>query len=85
MTIQVELNAETEARLVAAARARGIALEKYVGILLHEVLGASQAGSGKLTLDELRTMLREIAEGSDKLPRLPTSAFSRESFYEDRL
>ena len=85
MTIQVELNAETEARLVAAAQARGIALEKYAGTLLHEVLAAAPAGSGKLSVDELHTMLREIAEGSDKLPHLPTSAFTRESFYEGRL
>jgi hypothetical protein len=85
MTIQVELNAETEARLVAAAQARGIALEKYAGTLLQELLAASPAGSGKLTGDELHTMLREIAEGSDKLPNPPMSAFTRDSFYEGRL
>jgi hypothetical protein len=26
-----------------------------------------------------------MAEGSEKLPNLPTESFSRESFYEDRL
>ena len=83
MTIQVELSSETEARLTAAAQARGVALEKYVGALLREVLTAAPAGSGKLTVDELHEMLSEIAEGSDKLPHLPTSAFTRESFYED--
>lgn len=82
MTIQVELSAETEARLVAAAQARGVALEKYAGTLLHEVLASPPTGSGKLTVDELCEMLKEIAEGSDKLPHLPTSAFTRESFYE---
>lgn len=30
-------------------------------------------------------MLAVIAEGSDKLPKVPTSAFTRESFYEERL
>ena len=69
----------------SVSRSQVAIIRQYAGILLHEVLGASQAGSGKLTLDELHTMLREIAEGSDKLPHLPTSAFSRESFYEDRL
>jgi hypothetical protein len=82
MTIQVELDPETETRLAAAAQARGMALEKYAGDLLHEALAAPRAGSGKLTLDELHAMLRDIAEGSDKLPQLPTTAFSRESFYE---
>ena len=85
MTIQVELTPETEARLTAAAQARGVALEQYAGTLLHEVLAAPPAGSGKLSADELNTMLSEIAEGSDRLPLVPTSAFTRESFYEGRL
>ncbi|MCL2659523.1 MAG: hypothetical protein FWD64_03275 [Acidobacteriaceae bacterium] len=85
MTIHVELNAETEARLAAAAEARGIALEKYVGTLLREALAAAPSGSGKMTVDDLRKMLGEIAEGAEKLPYLPTSAFTRESFYEGRL
>jgi hypothetical protein len=84
MTIQVELNPETEALLAAAAQARGIALEKYAGTLLHEVLAAPPAGSGKLTVDELHSMLHEIALGSDKLPHVDTSALTRESFYEGR-
>lgn len=84
MTIQVELSAETEARLAAAAQARGVALGKYAGTLLHEVLASPPTGFGKLTMDELHKMLGEIAEGSDKLPHLPTSAFTRESFYENR-
>ena len=85
MTIQVELTPETEARLTAAAQARGVALEQYAGTLLHEVLAAPPAGSGKLSVDELNIMLSEIAVGSDRLPHVPTSAFTRESFYKDRL
>lgn len=85
MTIQVELSPEAEARLAAAAQARGVALEKYVGTLLHEVLASPPTGSGRLTVDELHTMLGEIAEGSENLPHLSTSAFTRESFYDGRL
>ena len=84
MTIQVELKPETQARLAAEAEAHGVPVEQYAGSLLDEALALYPSGSGKLTLDELQTMLREIAEGSDKLPHVPTSAFSRESFYEDR-
>lgn len=83
MTIQVELSPETEARLAAAAQARGVAVEEYAGTLLREVLASPTTGTGKLTVDELHTMLKEIAEGSENLPQLPTSAFTRESFYED--
>lgn len=85
MTIQVELSAETVARLAAAAEARGIAPEKYASTLLHEVLALPSIGSGKFTVDELHKMLSEIAQGSEHLPHLPTSAFTRESFYEGRL
>jgi len=83
MTIQVELSPETEARLAAAAQARGVALEQYAATLLHGALVSSATGSGKLTVEEFHKMLRELAEGSEKLPQLPTSAFSRESLYED--
>ena len=40
---------------------------------------------GGLSVGELHAMLDAIAEGSEKLPKVPTSAFTRESFYEDRL
>ena len=53
--------------------------------LLQDVLGRPEAGSGKLTADDLNLMLRQMAEGSENLPPLPTSAFGRESFYEGRL
>jgi hypothetical protein len=85
MTIQVEVSPETEALLAAAAQARGVALEQYAGTLLHDALASSAMGSGRLTVEEFHKMLREIAEGSERLPQLPTSAFSRESFYEGRL
>jgi hypothetical protein len=84
MTIQVELNAETEARLIAAAQARGVALEKFVSALLYEAVAVSQEGTGRLTVSELHAMLNEIATGAEKLPHVPTTAFTRESFYEDR-
>lgn len=85
MTIQVELAPEAEARLAATAQAHGVALEQYVETLLHEVLASSPAGSEKLSVDELDSILREMAEGSERLPRVPTPAFTRESFYEGRL
>ena len=84
MTIQVELSPETEARLAAEAVLRGIAMEKYAGTLLQQVLTSRPAGSGRLTPEEMHAMLAEVAAGSQALPKLPTSAFTRESFYEDR-
>jgi len=82
MTIQVELSAEAEHRLVTAARDHGVAPEAFAGSLLQKALGAEDSGSGRLTAEELRTMLSQIGEGADRLPILPAAAFSRESFYE---
>jgi hypothetical protein len=40
---------------------------------------------GEPTVEEFQRMLEAKAQGSEKLPNLPTDSFSRESFYEDRL
>lgn len=85
MTIQVKLSPQAEARLASEALAHGIVPEKYAGRLLQDLLAPPAGASGKLTVDELNLMLSQIAEGSEQLPDLPTSAFTRESFYEDRL
>ncbi len=85
MTLRVDLNPETEARLVAQARSQGVPLEKLAERLLKEALTASSLPEGVMSVEEFHHMLGRMAEGSEKLPNLPTESFSRESFYEDRL
>jgi len=84
MTIQVELNAEVEAQLVAEARVRGIPLEKVAERLLQEALASRSGPQGNLTLEGFHAMLNALLAGSEGLPNLPTESFTRESFYEDR-
>ena len=84
MTIQVELSPEKEVLLTEEALLRGIAPEQYARQLLDEAISSHPAGRGRLTREELHAMLKRIGEGSEDRPKLPTSAFSRESFYEDR-
>jgi hypothetical protein len=84
MTIQVELNPEIEAQLVAEARVRGIPLEKVAERLLQEALTSLSVPQGNLTLEGFHTMLNALSAGSEGLPNLPTESFTRESFYEDR-
>lgn len=84
MTIQIELKPEIMEQLAAEAEAHGIPLEVYAERLLREALVTHSVPQGQLSVKELHAMLRAIAEGSDKLPKVPTSAFTRESFYEDR-
>jgi hypothetical protein len=85
MTIRVELNPETEARLKAEARAKGLPLEKVAEQLLREALSERPSPQGQMSVEEFHRMLAAMAEGSERLPDLPTESFSRESFYEDRL
>ena len=84
MTIQVELNAEIEAQLVAEARVQGIPLEKVAERLLQEALASRSVPQGNLTAEEFHAMLNALSVGSEGLPKLPTESFTRESFYEDR-
>jgi len=84
MTIQIELNPEIMERLAAEAAAHGIALEEYAERLLREAIATRAEPQGQISVAELHIMLNAIAEGSEKLPKVPTSAFTRESFYEDR-
>lgn len=85
MTIRVELTAETEARLVAEARAQGLPLEKVAERLLAEALTDRSSPGGEISVEEFHRMLDSIAEGSERLPNISTESFSRESFYEDEL
>ena len=83
MTIRVELKPETEARLVAEARAQGLPVEAIAERLLSEALAEGTLSSGHLTVEEFHRMLDAIAGGSETLPDVATESFSRESFYED--
>jgi hypothetical protein len=84
MTIHVELDPETEARLTAQAVRRGIAPEQYAGEFLRENLPHYSTGNGRLTREGLRAMTKRLQEGSEKLPILPPEATERASFYEER-
>ena len=85
MTIRVELTPETEARLIAEARAKGQPLETVAEQLLREALIGSSLSQGQMSVEEFHQMLDAMAEGSERLPDLPTESFSRESLYENRL
>jgi hypothetical protein len=59
-------------------------LETYASNLLQEVLFSPGRRRAKLTKERFHAMLRALADGSERLPNLPTNSFTRESFYEDR-
>jgi len=71
-------------RLAAQAVSHGIALQQYASKLLEEAAAARPAAGSKLTRESLHALLDRIGEGAENRPKLPTSAFTRESFYEER-
>jgi hypothetical protein len=83
MTLQLELKPDLEANLKAQAASQGVALEEFALNILEERAASQLAGPGKLTVEGFDEMLRELAQGAEKLPKLPTSAFSRESIYDE--
>lgn len=85
MTIRVELQPETEARLKAEARTKGLPVEAMAEQLLNEALIGRTVSHDRLSIDGFHQMLGAMAEGSERLPDLPTESFSRESFYEERV
>ena len=84
MTIQLEVNPEIEARLLAEARDQGITPDKAPERLLEEAVAPRSLPQGNLTVEEFHRMLEALAADSEQLPNLPTERFTRESFYEDR-
>lgn len=85
MTIRVDLNAETEQRLKAEARSKVLSVEGAAAQLLQEALSERGSSNNVLDVSGFHRMLEAMAQGSERLPDLPTESFSRESFYEDRL
>ncbi|MGA3071187.1 MAG: hypothetical protein ABSD43_13320 [Terracidiphilus sp.] len=83
MTIQVELDPETEAHLKALADRESNSPEQYASEFLREVLPFYAPGSGRLTRSDLKRLSERLSAGSEHLPILPPEATERESFYED--
>ena len=85
MTIQVDVNPETEAGLIAKARSQGVPFGKTSGTTSERGFDRRFASPRRTDAGRVSSQLESIAEGSEKLPELPTEGFSRESFYDNRL
>ena len=84
MTLTIELKTETEARLAAEARSRGLDLATYAARLLEQATApASAPAAPGRTREEVRRWLDELAQFSDKIPPMPGETFSREMIYQD--
>ena len=80
MTVRLELKPELEASLMAAAKARGIPLEKY----LEQVIQGHVTDRPVVSAQDWERELDEWAESFPEMPPLSDEAMSRESMYPDR-
>jgi hypothetical protein len=69
--------------LAAQAHARGVPVELYVQSLVEEAGRRSLSSHPPGTPERIEAFFEAMAEGSQKLPLLPTESFTRESFYQD--
>ena len=70
--------------IAAQAQVRGLTVEAYVQDLLEKARSEGQHPAHARTREEIQAFFKAMAEGSERLPKLPTGSFTRESFYEDR-
>jgi hypothetical protein len=70
--------------LAGQAEARGLSVEAYVQRLVDEAGRKSLPPDRPRTRQQIEVFFEAMAQGSQKLPLLPTESFTRESFYQDR-
>jgi hypothetical protein len=81
MTLMLDLPVETEQRLTEEARRRGMNVADYALKLIEE---AVPCGCDPVTIEQLDSLLDEVAEGGTELPVLPAERLdSRAFYYED--
>lgn len=80
MTVTLELDPEIEASLNAQALAKGIPLDAYLRSVIEGLVRVKAPGPD---IQEFREALDRLADMGKGLPHLPSSAFNRESIYQD--
>lgn len=80
--MQVTVNIPDE--LAAQVQSRGLTPQSYVEDLIAEQTATAKgSATHKLSLEEFEASLDELTRYYDKIPVLPSEAFSRESLYQD--
>ena len=81
MTVRLELRPEVEVALADQAKAKGVPLEDYLQNVIEDLAHAHTAP--RQNVERLRAALDRLAEMGKNLPHLASSAFTRESIYQD--
>jgi hypothetical protein len=80
VTITLDLDAETEAGLIAAARATGMSLEQYIRMMVEKAVGPT----AQLTPAERAAAWIASAEKFPETRLLSDEAIGRDAIYGDR-
>jgi hypothetical protein len=80
--MSMNLNPDTEARLIALAEANGVSLETFLQDIMEERSGFSRVR--RLSPQEWATEFEEWADSFPEVPPIPDEALSRENLYPDR-
>jgi hypothetical protein len=79
--MQVTVNIPDE--LAVQVQSRGLTPQSYVeGLIAEQTATARRSAAHALSLEEFEALLDELTRYSDKIPILPSEAFSRESLYQ---
>ncbi len=69
--------------LAAQVQSRGLTLKSYVeGLIAEQTAMARGSAAHTLSLEEFEASLDELTRYSEKIPALPSEAFSRENLYQ---
>ena len=80
----MEITVNIPDEVAAKARALGMTPESYVESLVdHDKLEENSSLSVNGRMANLERFFKEISRNSEKIPRLPDEAFTREGFYSD--
>ncbi|MBW4439857.1 MAG: hypothetical protein KME10_01210 [Plectolyngbya sp. WJT66-NPBG17] len=79
MTIKLDLNPKTEARLIAQATVQGVSVDRYLESLIESHLATETEPEWKALLDQLGRSPSLL-----QAPPLSDEAISRESIYRER-
>jgi hypothetical protein len=83
--MSLNINPDTEARLIALAQASGISVDDFLQHVVEEKSGqASIRASSSLSPAERAAAWRESVKGLPETKPLSDEAISRESIYSDR-
>lgn len=81
MTVTLDLKPDVEVRLAAQAREKGVPLDAYLQSVIEDLARTDSTSPARP--EEIRVSLDALAAMGKGLPRLSSSALTRESIYRE--